>query len=346
MYNFCTYFDSNYLIKGLALYRSLTRHAAPFRLWVLCFDDLTYETLQQLAFPEVVPISLGDFEEADEDLLQVKRDRSRIEYYFTCTPSLPLYVLINHPDVDLVTYLDADLFFFSDPTPIYEELGDGSILIIGHRFPETLKHLERYGIHNVGFLSFRNDSNGLRCLTWWRERCIDWCYDRVEDGRFADQKYLDDWPSRLPGVVVLEHKGAGLAPWNVGGYTVREGRDSVLVDSDPLIFYHFHQLETITPFLFNPNLDSYGTQLDTTLRRRIYGPYLRELQSLMRQEGLGRLGNPRHRGSHDRRELIRLLLYGRTLLVVGPVTAEVHLEPMGRPLLSLRKLALHGFRSA
>jgi len=62
MYYFCTYFDSNYLIKGLALYRSLVRHAMPFRLWVLCFDDLAYEALQKLALPEVDPISLRDFE--------------------------------------------------------------------------------------------------------------------------------------------------------------------------------------------------------------------------------------------------------------------------------------------
>ena len=122
MYYFCTYFDSNYLTRGLALYRSLVRHAAPFRLWVLCFDDLAYETLQRLNLHEVVPISLRDFEDGDEELLQAKGNRSRIEYYFTCTPTLPLYILRNCSEVDVITYLDADLFFFSDPSPIYEEL--------------------------------------------------------------------------------------------------------------------------------------------------------------------------------------------------------------------------------
>lgn len=38
--HFCTYFESNYLVKGLVLYRSLVRHAAPFRPWVLCLDGL------------------------------------------------------------------------------------------------------------------------------------------------------------------------------------------------------------------------------------------------------------------------------------------------------------------
>jgi len=168
VYYFCTYFDSNYLIKGLALYRSLIRHARPFRLWVLCFDDLAYETLQRLDLPEIVPISLRDFEEGDKELLQAKGNRSRIEYYFTCTPSLPLYILSNHPEVDVITYLDADLFFFLNPSPIYKELDDGSVLIVGHRFPPHLRHAEVYGIYNVGLLSFRRDDVGLQCLHWWR----------------------------------------------------------------------------------------------------------------------------------------------------------------------------------
>lgn len=279
---FCTYFDSGYLVKGLALYRSLVRHAAPFRLWILCFDDLTYKTLQDLKLDEVVPISLKDFESGDEELLQAKANRSRIEYYFTCTPSLPLYVLRNYSEVDLITYLDADLFFFSNPSPIYGELGNNSILIIRHRFPPHFKHLEDRGIYNVGLLSFRRDDNGLTCLHWWRERCIEWCYDRVENNRFADQKYLDDWPIRFPGVVVLQHKGAGLAPWNVVNYFMSLENGRALIDSQTLVFFHFEGLKQIRRFLYDPNLAGYGMRSNSLIRRYIYKPYIRELYVITR----------------------------------------------------------------
>ena len=73
---------------------------------------------------KIVPISEKVFEDNNKSLQKVKSDRSRIEYYFTCTPSLPLYILKNYPEVDIITYLDADLFFFSNPAPIYNELGN------------------------------------------------------------------------------------------------------------------------------------------------------------------------------------------------------------------------------
>ena len=82
----------------------------------------------------------------------------------------------------------------------------------------------------------------LAALGWWHDRCIEWCYQRFEDGRFGDQKYLDDWPTRFEGVHVLEHPGGGLAPWNISAHRLGESEGSVLVDGQPLIFFHHHAL--------------------------------------------------------------------------------------------------------
>ena len=42
---FCTYFDHRYLVRGLAMIRSLAAHCPAARVWVLCMDDTTYATL-------------------------------------------------------------------------------------------------------------------------------------------------------------------------------------------------------------------------------------------------------------------------------------------------------------
>jgi len=148
-------------------------------------DDVTLETLTKMGLEKTSLIAISDFE--DEELQRIKPSRTVAEYCWTCTPSLPLYVLKKEPALDMITYLDADLFFYSDPSPIYKEFGNNSIMIIEHRFPEHLKHLEANGIYNVQMLVFRNNDSGRECLEWWQERCNEWCFYRLEDGKLGDQ---------------------------------------------------------------------------------------------------------------------------------------------------------------
>ncbi len=306
----------------------------PFRLWVLCFDNPTYEMFRKLSLPHVNPILLSDFECGDEQLLKAKGNRSMIEYYFTCTSSLPIYIFKNYPDVDIITYIDADLFFFSKPSPIYEEMGGNSVLIIGHRFPSYLGHLKMYGIYNVGFLSFRRDDAGQACLNRWREQCLEWCYDRLEDGRFSDQKYLDDWPANFSSVAVLRYKGAGLSPWNLANYHLEMDNGQVVVDKEPLIFFHFHDLKQVRQWLYDPCLTQYRVHVSSFLKRYIYGPYIKELREVT--GWLSKIGNNEYlktgsirtgvngnvffrmaKKTKDRLSMAKKLLLGRSLIAIN-----------------------------
>lgn len=276
-FDFCTYFDTNYMVRGLTLYRSLLDRSSPFRLWVLCMDEPTYEKLVRLELPEIVPLRLADMEKAYEGLEIAKSNRSPIEYYFTCTSILPLFILAREQSVDVITYLDADLYFFGSPDPIFEEMGDSSILIVGHRFPKKLKHLEKFGVYNVGFLSFRRDEDGMQSLEWWRDACLEWCHDYCDGDRFADQKYLDSFPSKFENVHVLENPGAGLAPWNIGRKKMRTVNGQLLADSSPVIFYHFQGLEKISPRLFDARRLGFRTRTNRGVRKLLYKPYINEL---------------------------------------------------------------------
>ncbi len=84
-------------------------------------------------------------------------------------------------------------------------------------------------------------------LQWWRVRCLEWRHDHVEDGKFADQKFLDQSPALFGSVAVLAHPRANLAAWNLTGVKLRRVDDTVTVSGWPLIFYHFHQLKRINP---------------------------------------------------------------------------------------------------
>jgi len=279
MRHFCTYFDHRYLPQALALTESLRRHCPAFRLWALCLDDAAFDAVQALALTELSPIALGDFERGDAPLAAAKRNRSTVEYYFTCTPSLPLYVFRNDPAIDAVTYLDADLFFFSDPQPLFDEIAGSSVAIIPHRFPAAnAARFERYGIFNVGWLTFRRTAAGLACLEWWRERCLEWCFDREEPSRFADQKYLDDWPSRFEDVHVVQHKGANVASWNLANYAIAVSDGHVVVDDAPLVFFHFHHFKRRRTWLFETDFAPHGARASRVLKEYVFTPYCRLLE--------------------------------------------------------------------
>jgi hypothetical protein len=331
--HFCTYFDSVYLPRGLALYRSMLAHAGSFRFWVLCLDAEAHRILTALSYPEIVPIRLEDVERGDQELLQAKGNRSQVEYYFTLTPSLPRWILKTAPEVELVSYVDADLFLFSDPAPLFDELGAGSVMIIEHRFPPRLqaKGFARVGRFNVGWLTFRRDAEGLACLERWRNQCIEWCYDRTEDGKFADQKYLDDWPGRYRSLVVLQHPGGNLAPWNVENYRIRASGDGeVTVNGHPLIFYHFQGLKHLYGPLYESGFGPYKTPLPRAVRRGIYRPYLKVLHEVM-EEVRGRTGFDAAAGTKRLRqrptlwlkikgmlEFLRDVVFRRTFVIYRP----------------------------
>jgi len=236
--------------------RALKQHCPDAHVHVLCMDDQTREILEELGLPYVTCLSLSEVE--DEVLLAVKPGRSMAEYCWTLSPCLPLYVLQHYPEIDSITYLDADLYFYSSLQPLFDEIGDASIVIIEHRFPQALKHLEVNGRFCVEWVGFRRDEQGLACLALWREQCIEWCFHCLEEDRMGDQKYLDKWPDKYSGLHILQHVGAGIAPWNYSQY--RFGQDdqgTITVDRAPLVFYHFHQFQLLSNGSFDRMSGSY-----------------------------------------------------------------------------------------
>lgn len=263
MHNYCTLFDSNYLSRGLAMFESLKAHAGLFHLYIFAFDDISYHVLTELNLEHVTTISLGDFE--DDALLAIKKSRSKGEYCWTCTPSVIKYC-IEHYVLDSCTYLDADLYFFADPAVLINEMGDKSVLITEHRYTPKYDQSHTSGIYCVQFMTFKNTKDGLEALNWWRDACIDWCYARFEDGKFGDQKYLDDWPERFAGVHVLKNRQGGVAPWNVQQYSSYAS----------VIFYHFHDFK----FLDEGYVDFGHYELSAQAKRSVYNPYVGHLVNI------------------------------------------------------------------
>jgi len=287
MHVFCTLFDCNYLDKGIALYRSLSRVMKEFTLYILPIDDKCREILMQMSLQNVVVIPQEQFE--DKELKRIREERTRAEYCWTCTASLLDYILDNY-DVEYCTYLDSDLYFFQSPQILLDELYEShcSVQIVEHRFGKGKIAAEkevRAGKYCVQFNTFKNDEKGRLVLKVWKEQCRAHC--SMQSGEMGDQKYLSNWTSEYDCVQELQNHGGGVAPWNIGRYRFVEDKDQRITirgkdtkQNYPLVFYHFHCLEYLDEHTVDLHIYKSHLQIDRILIKKIYYPYLKEIEEI------------------------------------------------------------------
>lgn len=279
--NFCTLFNSAYLSRGLAMYESLLQHCPDFHLYVFAFDDKCYGYLKKLNREHLTVITLKEFE--DPELLRVKSSRSAAEYCWTSTPSTIRYCIQNF-NLENCTYIDADMLFYSDPKVLIEEMGDRSVLITEHRYTKEYDQSGTSGKYCVQFVTFKKNESGMKVLEWWRNACIEWCYARHEDGKFGDQKYLDDWTSRFDGIHELKHLGGGIAPWNVQQYIFKNensgitGVERTTKTKFKAVFYHYHSLKFYKQDMLT--LCDEGYELSKEVIDIFYRPYIKILDRI------------------------------------------------------------------
>jgi len=337
------------LIQGFALFQSLRTHDPAATLWVLALDEGTADVLNRVGEPTLRVVSLADFEQGDAELAAAKTNRSAVEYIFTLSPCWPAWLLEHHSDIERLTYLDADLFFFASPTPLFAAMdaSGASVMITAHRFPPALRHYERHGKFNVGVLVFRNDAAGRACLDDWRMKCLSWCRDRVEDGKYADQGYLDAWPERMgPALLVASDPGVNLAPWNWAQHRLT-AENPPAVDGHPVVVFHFARFRPRASLRcwLSGQVD-YGI-MTARWRRALYTPYWQALRAArealrMVEPAVDFRYRPARLGREAWRALPLALLFNGTWLRVGDRYFNLRLglgRWSGRVLAVLRNIA-------
>lgn len=283
---FCTLFDSNYLDKGIVMYRSLMSVRCDFKMYVLAMDEKCKEVLDAYRGSKLVTISVDDFVE-EMGLSELRKNRSRGEFCWTCTSYLIDYVLtrFNEP---ICTYVDSDLRFYSNPQCLIDEMGERTVQIVEHRYNPTM--LGKLGKANSGaycveFNTFKNTVDALQLLHWWKERCFESCTITADKkGVWGDQGYLEEWGDKK-NVSVLSHLGAGMAPWNVVQYRLISEENGIIAEEKksgkqfPVVFYHYHNINyynahKVCISVHEPWLE------DRKLIDALYLSYLREIDDV------------------------------------------------------------------
>lgn len=144
-----------------------------------------------------------------------------------------------------VIYVDNDIYFYSSPLPILEELKKNSVLLTPHDYLADptkdqiwLEATFRIGLFNAGFIGV--NSNGADALDWWASCCAYNIKKASWRGLFDDQKYLDLIPVLFEDVKLYKNVGCNVAFWNLHSREIQIHSDGTyLTNGIPLIFVHF-----------------------------------------------------------------------------------------------------------
>ena len=198
----CTLFDSRLPDAGLGPSRIAAEGRGRSHLWAFCMDDRAHQILEELQLPGLTAVALSDLEGHDPQLAAVKADKDPCRVLLDGdTEHRPVLPHARTPARGDHICRRGRVLLLESGTALCgaRRRLDPDRATQVHAGASTLRR-RRAGYTTWNGSLSGTTSRGLEALEWWRERCLEWCYDRFEDGRFGDQKYLDDWPQRFEGV--------------------------------------------------------------------------------------------------------------------------------------------------
>ena len=174
----------------------------------------------------------------------------------------------KYVDLKTIIYFDPDIQVFNNLSLIEEYLQVNDILLTPHILqPIPVDELQpsessflNFGIYNLGFIALNPKSqNSLKLLDWWEERTLKIGFDRVCDGLFVDQLWINLVPLFFDKVKIVRELGLNVAPWNLHERNIirKKGLDYLMEDDSKLIFYHFSSYNYKTPNILSKYYNRY-----------------------------------------------------------------------------------------
>lgn len=281
--------DSNYLSRCSTMIESANIES---KVSVLGLDEGVQAI--KLHFGESSVSSWGEFLDQNVLLARAVVGRSKAEQIFTAGPSFLLEQTDSVAEQGWLVYCDADLLFFQGLENYLSSFDEANVVVAAHRhYLWNSRRLAKYGEYNVGLVAFKNNEEGLRALRFWADSCLEWCFDRPEDGKYADQKYLERFSSVSSGVHVDNSLGANLAPWNsfLKRISSSESGD-IFVQRDKLIYFHAQGLKQKKGRWILGHLN-YLSFAGPRLKKLVYRPYLEKLEEWAEKPGFEGFGTSR-----------------------------------------------------
>lgn len=268
-----------YLPKALVLAESLMRYGEK-KLKIYIFDrkvDIELPTqLAEYIWIEDVGI---------KDLYSLAFKYDITEFSTSLKPQLTLKLLEQY---EKVIFLDPDTCLYHSIDPILNDLEANEIVLTPHYItpkPDSDIGMMRFGSFNLGFYAIRKSKEGIRFLSWWNERCLEYCFFETQFGLSTDQKWVSIAPCFFPTLYVSFDLGYNVAFWNAHERTIQENNVGgyIVNNKFPLIFFHFSSFNEENPELLSkrPFSDKGNNRIDLLRLSENYKQSLSEKKNLV-----------------------------------------------------------------
>ena len=295
------YFSENYASRAALLGRSLKPYLNGGQIHAMVTDRVANEIAVREGF-KVYHMSeieqSRNFHDWDK--------KTFAEKLFTLGPAFTFRVIAGLPAGRRVLYLNSDIFFLGDPHNLWETPESWDVQLFPHHYSLINKiRLKKFGELNAGAMAITKSEESLKVIENWANQCASWCFDRAENGKYADQKYLEDFERWSVKVSVAKSKAMNLASWVSGAKKE---------DFQNCIFYHFHGLVAQGEYIVLPHLQY--LRLAKKLEKDMHRDYLKKLESLDSELGIKASLSPRNSASRPMKYWILFFLSRLTGQVV------------------------------
>jgi len=276
--NFAVVISKYYASRCISLVESIITYDV--KIYILCFDKQTSKLLDKFKNSNKVEIINYDkISNFDKTLKKIILKRKLIDKIVTSRPVFLQYLYKKYI-IKNIFLLDSDIFFFSNPKKLNKHVKGYSVAYCKHNFTKNnLELSNKYGKYNGGFVYARFNKNGLIFLKKWSLLCKKWCEFDSKDGKFSDQKYLENLSLEIKDIKILNNPEINLAPWSLEGKKIQLKNKQIYVNNKRLIFFHFHGLRQITKNFYVLGLENYKFVISNKIKNILFKKYVTNLKN-------------------------------------------------------------------
>ncbi|MBA2616481.1 MAG: FkbM family methyltransferase, partial [Actinobacteria bacterium] len=252
--NACTIVARNYLGFARTLADSFAKHHPQGSFTVLLLDDLD-RTVDDAA----ERFSVLRLDEIGIDALEQRRMAMIYDVLELATAVKPwLLRTLLARGLDHVAYFDPDIWLLAPLEDVAGLARQRSIVLTPHVLEPMIRDghepseqtILLSGIYNLGFVAVGATEDSGRFLDWWSDRLRRDCLIAHEVGFFVDQRWIDFVPA-LFDHHILRDPGVNVAPWNLPSRKLAHPNGRLLVNGEPLRFFHFSGFDPQRPHLLS-----------------------------------------------------------------------------------------------